>query len=82
MSKNCDCFNKTLSYSSPAHGGWGMVRVGMSVPESFQIFFSPPACGRHGAVSAVLHKFRNRLAYYFLDEKDVFPADMNNKFLK
>ena len=82
MSKNCDCFNKTLCYSSPAHGGWGMVRVGMSVPESFQIFFSPPACGRHGAVSAVFHKFRNRLAYYFLDEKDVVSGGYEQQIFK
>ena len=71
MDKGMNCFHKTLCYTSPAHGGWGMVRIGMSVPDSFQIFFSPPACGRHGAISSVLHRYRNRLAYYFLEEKDV-----------
>ena len=82
MDKGFDCFKKTLCYSSPAHGGWGMVRVGMSVPESFQIFFSPPACGRHGAVSAALHKYRNRLAYYFLEEKDVVSGEYEQQIFE
>lgn len=65
------CFEKALQYTSPAHGSWGMVRIGMSVPESFQIFFAPAACGRHGAISAVMQGYRDRLAYYFLEEKDI-----------
>ena len=68
------CFEKALQYTSPAHGSWGMVRIGMSVPESFQIFFAPAACGRHGAISAVMHGYRDRLAYYFLEEKDIISG--------
>lgn len=71
MEQHDSCFAKALQYTSPAHGGWGMVRIGMSVPESFQIFFAPAACGRHGAISAVTQGFRDRLAYYFLEERDI-----------
>lgn len=50
----CDCGNRfehdTLHYSSPAHGGWGVVRTVMLVPESYRLFVCPFACGRHGAI--------------------------------
>ena len=73
---NCErCFGKTLLYTSPAHGGWGMVRIGMLVPDSFQLFVAPAACGRHGSISASANGYRHRLAYYFLDEKDIVSGD-------
>ena len=74
MERTKTCFAKALHYTSPAHGGWGMVRIAMSVPESYQIFFAPAACGRHGAISAVMHGYRDRLAYYFLEEKDIISG--------
>lgn len=42
------CFENTLHYSSPGHGDWGVVRIGMLAPESVQLFVCPSACGRHG----------------------------------
>lgn len=69
------CFEKTLRYTSPAHGGWGMVRVGMLVPESIQLFIAPAACGRHGAISACMHGYKDRLSYYFLDEQDIVSGE-------
>lgn len=62
---------KTLEYNCPSHGGWGMVRSGMLVPESCQLFVSPPACGRHGALGAVRQGFKDRLFYLCLEEKDI-----------
>jgi nitrogenase molybdenum-iron protein alpha/beta subunit len=60
-----------VAYSSPAHGGWGIVRVGMLVPESYQLFVCPSACGRHGAISAKLLGYKDRLSYLYLDEADI-----------
>ena len=33
---NC-CFENTLHYSSPGHGDWGVVRIGMLLPEDFYL---------------------------------------------
>ena len=60
-----------VAYSSPAHGGWGIVRVGMLVPETHQLFVCPSACGRHGAISAKLHGYKDRVSYLYLDESDI-----------
>jgi nitrogenase molybdenum-iron protein alpha/beta subunit len=60
-----------IAYSSPAHGGWGIVRVGMLVPETHQLFVCPSACGRHGAISAKLHGYKDRVSYLYLDESDI-----------
>ena len=64
-------FEDTLHYTSPAHGGWGMVRIGMLVPESVQLFVCPFACGRHGAIGAVRQGFKDRLAYLYVDQNDI-----------
>ncbi len=66
-----DPFESTLHYSSPAHGGWGVVRMGHLLPESYQLFVSPPACGRHGAISACMQGRKNRVSYLYLSEDDI-----------
>lgn len=68
---------KTLEYTCPSHGGWGMVRSGMLVPESIQLFVSPPACGRHGALGAVRQGFKDRLFYLCLEESDIVSGYEN-----
>lgn len=65
------CFEDTLRYCSPSHGGWGVVRTGMMVPESHQLFVCPFACGRHGAISAITQGFKQRLSYLYIDEADI-----------
>lgn len=70
----CACqnpFESTLRYSSPAHGGWGVVRMGHLLPESYQLFVSPAACGRHGAISACMQGRKNRVSYLYLSEDDI-----------
>lgn len=61
----------TLEYTCPSHGGWGMVRTAMLMPESCQLFVCPPACGRHGALGAIRQGFKNRLSYLYLEESDI-----------
>ncbi len=82
MANSHPCFAKTLLYTSPAHGGWGLVRVGMLVPESFQLFIAPAACGRHGAISAYQHGYKDRLAYYFLEEQDIISGSYEQQILQ
>ncbi|MEA4925690.1 MAG: nitrogenase component 1 [Syntrophomonadaceae bacterium] len=65
------CFTDTLRYCSPSHGGWGVVRTGMLVPESYQLFVCPFACGRHGAIGAIAQGFKHRLSYLYIDEADI-----------
>ena len=68
-------FKDTLHYTSPAHGGWGVVRTGMLVPESYQLFVCPFACGRHGALGAILQGLKDRLSYLYIEEKDIVSGD-------
>ncbi len=65
------CFENTLHYSSPAHGDWGVVRIGMLAPESVQLFVCPFACGRHGAIGAMRQGFKNRLFYLYISQSDI-----------
>ena len=67
---NC-CFENTLHYSSPGHGDWGVVRIGMLLPESVQLFVCPSACGRHGAIGAMRQGLKDRLFYLYVDQKDI-----------
>lgn len=67
-------FEKTLHYTSPAHGGWGIVRVGMLVPESVQLFVCPFACGRHGAIGIMKQELKHRLSYLYVDQSDIITG--------
>lgn len=64
----------SLEYTCPSHGGWGMVRIGMLIPESHQLFVCPSACGRHGALGAVKQGFKDRLSYLYLEESDIISG--------
>lgn len=64
-------FENTLHYCSPANGGRGIVRTGMLIPESVELFVCPFACGRHGAISAVKQNLKHRLAYLYVDQSDI-----------
>ncbi|MDR1021515.1 MAG: nitrogenase component 1 [Synergistaceae bacterium] len=68
------CFENTLHYSSPAHGDWGIVQIGMLVPESYQLFVCPSACGRHAAIGAMQHGLKNRLSFLYVDQSDIIAG--------
>lgn len=70
---NC-CFENTLHYSSPGHGDWGVVRIGMLAPQSIQLFVCPSACGRHGAIGAMMHGLKERLHYLYLSQSDIIDG--------
>lgn len=68
---SCNCFRDSLHYSSPSHGDWGVVRIGMLLPESVQLFICCSGCGRHGALGAVHQGYKERLFYLYLDQSDI-----------
>lgn len=69
----CSCpeFEKTLHYVSPAHGGWGVIRVAALIPESYMLFVAPFACGRHGALGGIINNCKDKVSYLFIDEADI-----------
>lgn len=76
----CSCaagnvFEKTLFYSSPAHGGWGVLKIAQLIPESYQLFVSPAACGRHGALAACIDGRKSRVSYLYLKEENIVSGD-------
>jgi hypothetical protein len=66
-----DAMNATLHFCSPAHGGWGVVRVACMLPEVHLLFVCPEACGRHGAIAAIEQGYRRRITYLCVDEHDI-----------
>ena len=64
----------SLEYTCPSHGGWGMVRIGMMIPECHQLFVCPSACGRHGALGAVQQGFKDRLSYLYVEQSDIISG--------
>ena len=69
---SCSCkFGETLRYVSPGHGGWGLVRIGALIPESYLLFVSPFACGRHGALGGVLNGIKDKASFLYIDEADI-----------
>lgn len=78
MSCRCGGFHKTLHYVSPAHGGWGVIRVAALIPESYQLFVAPFACGRHGALGGAVNGIKDRIFYLYIDESDIVSGNYEN----
>jgi hypothetical protein len=66
-----DASQATLHYCSPAHGGWGVVRVALLVPESHLLFVCPPACGRHGAIAAIEQGYKKKISYLCINDNEI-----------
>lgn len=65
------CYEESLEYTAPSHGGWGLVRILTQVPELRLLFVCPSACGRHTALGAVNQNIKDRVSYYYLDENEI-----------
>lgn len=74
-------FENSLHYASPAHGGWGVLKIAQLIPESYFIFVSPSACGRHGALGARMEGRKNRVSYLFLTEQSIVSGDYEQMLL-
>ncbi len=64
-------FDGNLCYCSPAHGGWGIIRVAALIPESYLLFVCPAACFRHGALGAIQHGYKDRISYLYVNQADI-----------
>ncbi|MDR1276160.1 MAG: hypothetical protein LBL72_07250 [Candidatus Accumulibacter sp.] len=60
-----------LHYCAPTHGGWGVIRTALLVPEMYMLFVCPEACGRHGAIAAIEHGGKSRVGYLCIEEEEI-----------
>lgn len=60
-----------LHYCAPTHGGWGVIRTAMLVPEMYMLFVCPAACGRHGAIAAIEQGCKDRVGYLCIEESEI-----------
>jgi hypothetical protein len=72
----------TLHFCSPAHGGWGVIRTALLVPEAYLLFVCPPACGRHGAIAAIEQGQRGRIAYLCLEDREIILGTYKDEIEK
>lgn len=75
-------FNKSLFYSSPAHGGWGVLKAAQLLPESYHLFISPAGCGRHGALGACLDGRKKGVSYLYLKEEDIVSGGYEDTLIQ
>jgi hypothetical protein len=66
-----DAAASALHYCSPAHGGWGMIRIALMVPDIHLLFVCPAACGRHGAIAAIEQGYRDRITYLCIEDSEI-----------
>jgi nitrogenase molybdenum-cofactor synthesis protein NifE len=71
-----------MHYCPPGMGGWGIVRVGLLVPESVMLFVSPAACGRHGAIAGFQLGFKKRLFFFHISENDMVTGQHLEKVIQ
>jgi nitrogenase molybdenum-cofactor synthesis protein NifE len=60
-----------LHYCPASAGTWGILRVGLLVPESVMLLASPAACARHGAIAGIQLGFKKRLFLLQVSEMDI-----------
>jgi nitrogenase molybdenum-cofactor synthesis protein NifE len=60
-----------LHYCPASAGTWGILRVGLLVPESAMLMASPAACARHGAIAGIQLGFKKRLFLLQVSEMDI-----------
>jgi nitrogenase molybdenum-cofactor synthesis protein NifE len=68
-----------LHYCPPSAGGWGIIRVGLLVPDSIMLFVSPAGCGRHGAIAGIQLGFKKRLYFLHIQEMDIVTGSHMDK---
>ncbi len=71
-----------LHYCPPSAGGWGIIRVGLLVPESVMLFVSPAGCGRHGAIAGLQLGFKKRLFFLHIEEIDLVTGQHLDKIFQ
>jgi nitrogenase molybdenum-cofactor synthesis protein NifE len=62
---------ESLHFCPASAGGWGIIRVGLLVPESGLLFVAPAGCGRHGAIAGIQCGFKKHLSFLYVSEMDI-----------
>lgn len=73
-----DAASACLHYCAPTHGGWGVIRTAMLLPEMYMLFVCPAACGRHGAIAAIEHGCKERVGYLCIEEHEIVLGSYEN----
>ncbi|MCR5731806.1 MAG: hypothetical protein K6G51_02550, partial [Sphaerochaetaceae bacterium] len=81
MKCSCAAFPKTLHYESPAHGGWGLVRMAGLVPDVYMLFYTPAACGRHSSLGAYQNGIKDKVSYLFLTEEEIVSGSYEKQIV-
>ncbi len=81
MKCSCAVFPKTLHYESPAHGGWGLVRMAGLLPDSYMLFYTPAACGRHSSLGALSNGIKDKVSYLFLSEEEIVSGSYEKEII-
>jgi nitrogenase molybdenum-cofactor synthesis protein NifE len=61
-------------YMAPDGGGWGVVRMALTVPESAVLMAAPLVCGRGSAIRALQLGYRRRFFFLELSERDAITG--------
>lgn len=67
--------SQSVKYCPPACAGWGIVRVGLLVPESALLFISPSGCARHAAIAGIQLGFWDRFFCYRIHEAEIVSGE-------
>lgn len=67
-------FKEDLCYCSPAHGGWGIIRLAAKIPDSYLLFVCPAACFRHGSLGAIQHGYKDQISYVYIQHEDIISG--------
>ena len=81
MKCSCAEFPRTLHYESPAHGGWGLVRMAGLVPDVYMLFYTPAACGRHSSLGAYQNGIKDKVSYLFLSEEEIVSGSYEKQLV-
>jgi hypothetical protein len=71
-----------LHYCAPTHGGWGVLRTALLVPEMYVLFVCPAACGRHGAIAAIEQGLKDRVGYLCIEEDEIVLGSYEDEIRK
>ncbi|MBK5959447.1 hypothetical protein CCR97_14700 [Rhodoplanes elegans] len=71
-----------LHYCAPTHGGWGVLRTALLVPEMYVLFVCPAACGRHGAIAAFEQGQKDRVGYLCIEDDEIVLGSYEDEIRK
>lgn len=74
-------FYEGLDYSPPARGGWNIVHIGLTLPESHLTFVCPEGCLRGVVLSAAELGIADRFSTISVSEDNVLEGDIEQEII-